>query len=780
MKTPVRYSVLLSLLSVWFSGCSTTRNLPEEETLYVGVKKMEILHEDKSDTGAQALAEVEAALSYPPNNAILGSNSLRFPLPFGLWIYNSFVGYQDRKGVGNWIFRKLASKPVYLSTVNAETRSKVATNLLHDYGFFHGVVTYSTDSMRNRRKAKLSYRVDMQQPYYFDTLTYANFPYRADSLIRSSHEERAVRKGDHFSVLKLQEERTRLCNLLRNNGYYYYRPEYLSFLADTIRRPGHAEIKVVNRKGLPERATRQYYVGHTVFTLINSRMRGEERPMFDSVRSRDITVRYTGRKPGLRPSVIRRRYFMRKGSLFSQSRLKITQERISRLGVFKVVDYSFAPNDTTSACDTLNVNVLAVFDRPYDASVEMNVTTKSTDQAGPGVVFGLTKHNFLRSAAALSFQLKGSYEWQTNSSELTREERNKMNSYEMGLTVALEFPELVLPWVKEKGDRYRYAQHTSFKLYANQLNRSRFFKMLSFGGTVSYDFRSSRTWKHTVTPFRLTFNTLQHTTAAFDSIMKVNRTLSLSLSNQFIPAVSYTFTYDNSQTKAKHRYGWETSFTSAGNATSLLFAALGKGLEEKDKKLLNSPYAQFVKVTTEFRFLSNADRRRHWAARIMGGFVYAYGNQSISPYSEQFYIGGANSIRAFTIRSLGPGIYHPDAANRYGYIDETGDLKLEANLEYRFPILGNLYGATFLDAGNVWLLRNDESRPGGRFILKNFAKSVALGTGFGLRYDLEFLVVRMDVGIGLHAPYATGKSGYYNIPRFKDGLGLHLAIGYPF
>ena len=101
-------------------------------------------------------------------------------------------------------------------------------------------------------------------------------------------------------------------------------------------------------------------------------------------------------------------------------------------------------------------------------------------------------------------------------------------------------------------------------------------------------------------------------------------------------------------------------------------------------------------------------------------------------------------------------------------------------MEYRFPILGNLYGATFLDAGNVWLLRNDESRPGGRFILKNFAKSVALGTGFGLRYDLEFLVVRMDVGIGLHAPYATGKSGYYNIPRFKDGLGLHLAIGYPF
>ena len=201
---------------------------------------------------------------------------------------------------------------------------------------------------------------------------------------------------------------------------------------------------------------------------------------------------------------------------------------------------------------------------------------------------------------------------------------------------------------------------------------------------------------------------------------------------------------------------------------------------EKGKELLGSPFAQFLKMTSEIRCLFKVGEKQHIATRLMGGVLYAYGNQTVAPYSEQFYIGGANSIRAFTVRSIGPGTFHPNADNRYGYIDETGDVKLEANIEYRFPILGDLYGATFLDAGNVWLMKKDEARPGGELTMRNFAKSVALGTGVGLRYDLTFLVIRLDLGIALHAPYDTGKSGYYNIPKFKDGLGLHFAIGYPF
>lgn len=166
------------------------------------------------------------------------------------------------------------------------------------------------------------------------------------------------------------------------------------------------------------------------------------------------------------------------------------------------------------------------------------------------------------------------------------------------------------------------------------------------------------------------------------------------------------------------------------------------------------------------------------ATRIFAGAIFSYGNSLRAPYSEQFYVGGANSVRAFTVRTIGPGSFRSNNS-RYAYIDQTGDFKLEANAELRAHLFGSLHGAVFLDAGNVWLLRDDPLRPGGKLTAKSL-RHIALGTGFGLRYDLEFLVLRLDFGIGLHAPYETSKSGFYNLEKFRDGFAFHFAIGYPF
>ncbi|MGL5261499.1 MAG: BamA/TamA family outer membrane protein, partial [Bacteroides sp.] len=205
---------------------------------------------------------------------------------------------------------------------------------------------------------------------------------------------------------------------------------------------------------------------------------------------------------------------------------------------------------------------------------------------------------------------------------------------------------------------------------------------------------------------------------------------------------------------------------------------------------LGTPFAQFLKINSELRYTWKLGANQSLATRIAGGVIWAYGNSRIAPYSEQFYVGGANSIRAFTVRSIGPGGYAPDKANRYSFIDQTGDIRFEANAEYRFRMFGDLHGALFLDAGNVWLLRDDpegeegekgtRSRQNGAFKLSKFPKQIALGTGFGLRYDFGFLVIRLDCGIALHAPYETTKKGYYNIEKFSDGLGFHFAVGYPF
>lgn len=768
------YRWAMAILAVIvLAACSTTKHLPEGETLYLGLKKVNIVNEDKSPAAENALEEVNGAISIAPNNAIFVNPNVRFPIPFGLWIYNRFERYE--KGFGHWIFKKLAANPVLISTVNPDTRVKVATNLLRDYGYFNGKVTYQVDSTRNPRAVKLSYDINMGKPYFIDTLEYRGFSAYADSLIKANLSGRLVNKGDHFNVVTLNSERDRIIDLLRNYGYYYARSEFITFYADTLKNPGHVCIRMQPKNNLPPEASRTYFLGNTNVRLTG--YNGEEPT--DSIRLRDFTIHYAGKKPGLRFNVLRNRFIYRKGEQYSLRRQNYTQEALSRLGVFKYNEFQYVPRGK----DTLDINVNSLFDLPYDSELELNATMKSTKQTGPGAIFKLSRKNFLRMGASLSLELNGSYEWQTSST--VNREKSVMNSYELGAALTLDFPRIILPWIKNRIDPFRFPSHTNFKIYIDQVNRARYFRMLSFGGSVSYSFQPSRSMKHTVTPLHLAFNRLQHRTAAFDSVATANPMLFRSLDDQFIPSVTYTFTFDDSWKQKRVQWWWENSISSAGNITSLIYQAFGKKLSQRDKKFLGTPFAQYLKYTTELRPLIKFDDRNHLAMRFMAGVIWAYGNKTVAPYSEQFYVGGANSIRAFSIRSIGPGRFHPAETSRFSYVDETGDIKLEANLEYRFRIIGNLFGgslngATFLDAGNVWLMRSDSSRPGAQFTFKKFFDSIALGSGVGIRYDLSFLVLRLDWGIALHVPYETGKSGYYNIPRFKDGMGVHFAIGYPF
>ena len=749
------------------ASCSTTRNLPEDELLYRGIKKIDVLSQDESGNGEQALEEITAAVTQ--------TTKYGFILPYRLWAYNSFEKYE--KGVGKWIFKKIAADPVYLSTVNPGTRTKVASNLLHDYGYFDGKVTYQVDTLKNPKEIKLSYQIDMGKPYYIDTLTYEKFSPFADSLIRRSDSQRLIHSGDHFNVLRLNEERQRIIDLLRDNGYYYARTDFLTILADTIMRPGYVSLKIVPKSNIPQEALRTYRLGHTSVYLTGY---NGERPT-DSLKLRDFTIYYAGKKPGIKYGVLRKRFIYRSGEKYSQLRQNYTQEALARLGVFKFSEFQYTPR--SNGGDTLDIRVNAMFDLPYNSELELNVKTKSTKQTGPGAFFSLSRRNFRRMGASLNLELRGSYEWQTSST--VDGESSVMNSYELGTSLSLEFPRLVLPWIRDRIDPFRFPSQTNFKIYAEQVNRARYFKMLSFGGTVSYSFQPSRSMKHTVTPLHLAFNHLQRRTAAFDSIAEANPMLFHSLSDQFIPSVTYTFTYDNSWMKKRIRTWWENSITSAGNVTSLIYMACGKGFNTRDKEFLGTPFAQFLKFISEIRPLYQISEKQQLAGRFMAGVVWAYGNKTIAPYNEQFYVGGANSIRAFTIRSIGPGRFHPSENSSYSYVDETGDIKLEANLEYRFRMMsnlfgGNLNGAVFLDAGNVWLMRKDEARPGAEFTFSKFFDNWAVGTGIGIRYDLSFLILRLDWGIALHVPYETGKRGYYNIPNFKDGMGIHFAIGYPF
>ncbi len=267
------------------------------------------------------------------------------------------------------------------------------------------------------------------------------------------------------------------------------------------------------------------------------------------------------------------------------------------------------------------------------------------------------------------------------------------------------------------------------------------------------------------------------TTADFDSIMAANPAVAQSFKSQFIPQMSYTYTFDRNIGR-NNNLNWTFTLTEAANIFWAIYRACGK---KGEKELFGTPFSQFVKGQTQLVYGRRILPGEHWlVSRVAVGAAHAYADSTEVRYSEQFYVGGANSIRAFTVRSIGPGSYKPPVGQPEEYFDRTGTFKFEANVEYRFPIMGPLHGAVFVDTGNVWLLRNDPLRPGGLLQGKTFFKDLALGTGAGLRFDISMLVLRADLGIGIHAPYETSRHGYYNMESFKKSLAFHLAIGYPF
>ncbi|MDL2282595.1 BamA/TamA family outer membrane protein, partial [Parabacteroides sp. OttesenSCG-928-G06] len=740
------------------------------------------------------------ALAYAPNNALFGSSTTRIPIPFGLWIYNGFKKYKG--GVGKWIFDKFAAKPVLINTVNPDVRVAVARNMLRENGYFDGNVHYEIlPDKKKEQQAKINYFVEMNHGYRYDSIQYMRMRHFADTLIHANMHKSLLRKGDQFNVIQLENERQRISSLLRDNGFYYYRPEFVVYEADTLLTPGMVWLQMKRKEGIPWNALVPYKIGH--ISVYMSGYKGEAPT--DSMQYKDMTVYYEG-KLKLRPEVLYSRLRFKPGDLYTLEEQQRTQTGLSRLNTFRYAEFQYAPR--MAARDTvrrsyerrtrdeqggqerldslrrrsalfdqnnlLDVRINTVFDYPYDGELEVNASTKSNDYTGPGALFTLTRRNAFHGGELLGFQVKGSYEWQTGN----RVDGTKINSYELGANATLTMPFVLFP-----GFVYRdlvRPSSTTFKLSLDLINRARFFRMTSFGLNMVYDFRPTPTTRHQVTPFRLNFNKLKPTELFIEKADE-NPSLWLSLEDQFVPAMSYSFTYDNASVADRHYFSWASSFTQVGNIISAIGAIAGEDFNREKKSLLGNPYAQFVKATSELRYNYRIDKNNRLAGRLMLGGIYSYGNSRVAPYNEQFYIGGANSVRAFTIRSIGPGRYYTNPeTNPYTYIDRTGDYKFEANLEYRVRLVGDLEGAIFLDAGGIWAARKDD-REGAMFKAGEFFNDLALGTGAGLRYDLSFLLIRFDVGLGLHVPYATDKKGYFNIDPFKKGgYSWHLAVGYPF
>ena len=791
----------LALCPLWclcalLCACSTTKYLPDDEQLFIGLEKITYADYERNDHAIQTQEELEAALATAPNGALFGSSYYRTPFPYGLWIWNATSNAKTK--FGKWLNRSFGKAPVLMSQVNPALRAQVARQVLRTNGYLHGDVTYAEVPQKNPKKMKIAYTVHMDTLFRVDSMSYVNFPAPMEFLIDSTRQEAYLKQGTPFSVANLDAERTRLSQLFRNNGYYYYQTGYASYLADTFNVANRALLRLQMADSLPDEALRPWYIGTTSVQLRRS---FAERSDTTTVR-RSLRVAFKGKHAPIRPGVILRNMKLRPRQLFSYDNYMESMQKVNATGVFSNVDFQFTPRDR----DTLDLQLNCVFDKPYDFYVETNFINRTIGRLGPEVKVGVTRRNAFRGGEKLDINLHGSYEWQTNS------QGSDMNSYQYGADASIEFPRTVFPRFKSRrsapGQRSRRRRFyttpwTIAKVSTDIVRRPSYYKMHIVSGEWTYRWQPSQTSRHELSPLTVKYQFMNSHTEDFDTLMMLNPYLSATMSDYFIPKMRYTYTYV-SPPSLHNPIRWETTVEESGNITALYDVLIqGNGWNQKDKTLFKNPYSQFLKVETDLTKTWTLSPQSKLVGHLNFGLMWSYGNSNSGPFSELFYAGGANSIRAFPVRSIGPGGFQGlGGNNQFSYLMQNGDTKLIMNLELRQRLFGSLYGAVFFDAGNVWSsedwMIHDEDIYGEeedlqefasnwnaifsntKIRLKNFFKQMATGTGVGLRYDLDFLVLRLDWGFGLHLPYDTGHSGYFNIRKFKDMHTLHIAIGYPF
>lgn len=769
-------------------SCSSTSNMPNGELLYRGIKAINYnnaetfdnLPENQRDTILQHLqttkTEIEAALASAPNGAFMGSSSVTTPIPLRLWIYNTYAN--SEKGFGRWMRDNFGQRWTLLSDVNPDVHTLVAKNILHSYGYFNGDVTYNILPQSNQQKVKLTYDVALNHLSTIDTIMRRGFPYNIDSLLETTKQSWQLSIGSPFSVNSLESARKNITTILRNNGYYYYNQNYVVYTADTVSVPGKILLRISPSKDIPDEANKKWYIGRMRFVM----KRSARETITDSTTFRNLTMLYNKERP-IRPGVLLRDIAFRRGDVFSYDKYQESYQNIASSGIFSNIDMHFTPRGDT---DTLDMTLNLVFDKPYSVTFEAGIKGNNNSRWGPNLSLGLTKNNAFHGGEQLTFSAFVDYQWQLNNKANSG---SAVNYYLYGFDVALEYPRLETPfgWFRKKRHRYYSTPKTRFSLTWSEQNRPSYYKYTTLSAAAKYVLQTSETSTHEFSPLTLDFSFVAHKSAEYDSLSLTHANI-MKMEDVVVPKMVYTYIYKSPQIY-RNPIKWSTTISESGFLTNLGFTIAGEGWNTKGKEILGNPLVQMLKMESDFVKTWQITENSKLLYRINGGIAYGYGNTERSniPFSESFYVGGANSLRAFTSHNIGPaGLYLRDEYKALQSSLGIGQLKFETNLEYRFKIVGGLGGALFADAGNVWFLNQDYSSYGDfsaqaeRMLKIDFFRQLATDVGVGLRYDLGFIIFRLDWAAAIHLPYDTSKTGYFNVDKFSDANALHFAIGYPF
>jgi outer membrane protein insertion porin family len=754
------WATCTGVLAVLFlGGCTGLKHVESSDPLYTGAKIIFPQHE-KSALPRDLKYELTEVINPKPNGKFLWMRPR-------LAIYNLMGDPKKEKGIGSWIKRKIGKPPVRLSDASPASITPVLENRLFNYGYFNSSADFTID--QNKKLAGIKYHVLPKLNYVIDSLAFPEKVRPINSIIADSQEGTLIKRDDPYRLATLESELERIEGILKDSGYYYFDRNYLKFKADTASKNHQIDLSLFLKPDLPSNSERQMKIGDIV--VYDEYTLEDYHP--DTVHMDGIT--YLTGSFRTRPEIITNQIFMLPGDLYSRSKHFRTLNHLTGLGIYKLVNVNFIPD---SSSNRLQPNFFLTLQPKNSLSAELNAVVRTTNYTGPGINLSWKNRNIFHGAEIFSMNFNGSFEFQIGADSIN-------TSLELGLDAGLEIPRVVPFRLKKLSPEF--IPVTDIRMGTKMYRRVELYTMVSSFGQFGYRWRQSTFSSHELQLIDVSFTRVSDQTEAFREYLEANPIVKRSFEEQFIVGSGYSFIFDNRPQNKINSIYINPSFELAGNILSLFYNSIkGKVKQTGDQhKLFGVPYSQFIKFRTEFRNYYKIGKNTMLVTRGVIGVGIPYGNSEVIPYIRQFFAGGTNDLRAFVSRTVGPGSFIP-TVNNLG-VDQTGDIKLAANVEYRFSFTRLLKGAFFVDAGNVWLKNEDPERPGASFQWNRFYKEIALGTGFGLRFDADFVVVRFDFAWPVFSPnlpegekWVITDFNPINANWRRENLLFNFAIGYPF
>ncbi|GAC1420521.1 MAG: BamA/TamA family outer membrane protein [Flavisolibacter sp.] len=765
---PKKYYLIFFLSGcIIAAGCSNTKHLPPNEKLYTGasitingnatVKEKKVLRNDLS------------GLTRPkPNSKLLG-------LRLKLSIYNLF---RNKKPNSFWgkLREKYGEPPVLLSQVKIPVNSKILQNHLENRGYFKAEVT--GDTVVHGKTGGARYKAQLGNQYKIDSVYFPTDTSALSKAITKTAGQTFLVHGKPFNLDVIKGERSRIDAYLKENGFYYFSPDYILVKTDSSLRNNTVNLYLTIKPEIPKQATEIYAINNVyIFSNYSLNALKDDTSKANAVFHKGYYL--IDKKKRYNPALFQNAMQFDAGDIYNRSDHNKTLSRLINLNLFKFVKNRFDP--VVSDSPRLDAYYFLTPLPAKSLRAEATAINRSNNLNGSQFTFSLLNRNLFRGGEQLKLSAYVGSDVQF-SGALTG-----FNTYRTGAEADFIIPRFVVGPFGDIRTDGGYMPRTTIRLGYDILRRNRLYTLNSYRLEYGYTWKPSLQKQHELFPISINYVQALGITDTFRTLEAIYPGLNRSVESQFILGSNYSFTYNelSNGLQRTNEYYFNGIADVSGNIAGLLTHPNAK--KGDTVKIYKAPFAQYVKFEADGRYYRKIGLKSIWANRLDLGIGYPYGNSIQLPYIKQFFVGGTNSLRGFRSRSVGPGTYHYISPKNKSIIpDQTGDIKVEINSEFRPHIAGPLYGAIFLDAGNVWLVSDTTltHKPGSQFTSK-FLNQLAVDAGIGIRLDITIFVIRLDVGFPLRKPWEQNpwvldQIKFSNPAWRKENMVFNLGIGYPF